>query len=562
MPFLCFLHLPRLGKLLAIWSFRPACQPFWRPRRGKQVERARLALEQLESRYTPSTIALTSSPQQIPLGSVEPGFTVKIKVNINIGQADPMELSEGEGFIKVSLQAPGFSQTIDTYGITTVPINITQKDEQLTASLILPAINDGDEGSATVEVLPTAKVQIAGPDKSDNIALYNSASDPLIAPFGAGSPMVYTQMIPVTIINQSDTMATFAVSVDPSSGGSGTLNQSSVTIAGNGQTTLTFTPNKDSAAADDVHIVAKYDNAKVGQDDMTVVSVVYATNIYNMDTPQAMRDIKAYRIPPGVDTTVPVVVTPDLSSSKEKDQVLLTVTGQNATNGAVTINGSAAPFKINNKQDVKLRGEGGDKQTAPGHAGQLQLTVQVGTQNTAHSNGFSVSAIPINFHQTAQSVQNGYKLHFEYAWDSDSGTLGDLNQVYMGEYVSYDNGGIVVGPGKPWTVPVPNPTITPSRATVKWGALGMFPFGDTHSPPGNPLPTAGPAATATGTQYYGFHDFRTDNRPDDQSHGWMVDLMGPISIVRTVVHDAPPTGPAVWLYIITKSGASAKAILG
>jgi len=452
MPFLSFLHLPRLGELLTIRRFRPAWQSFWRPRRGKQVERARLALEQLESRYTPSTIALTSSPQQIPLGSVEPGFTVKIKVNISIGQADPNELSEGEGFIKVSLQGPGVSQTIDTYGITTVPINITQKDEQLTASLILPPNNDGDEGSATVEVLPTAKVQIAGPDKSDNIALYNAANNAFASFFGFGSPLEYTQTIPVTIINQSDTMATFAVSVDPSSGGSGTLDQSSVTIAGNGQTTLTFTPNKDSVTADDVHIVAKYDNAKVGQDDMTVVSVLYSANIYNTDTPQAMIDQKAYRIPPRVNTAVHVIVTPNLTTSKQNESVSLTVTNQNNdANGIATVNGSSDPQKIYQDGDIQLSGT---KQTAPGssgftgfsgQAGNLRLVVQVRSQTTAQSNGFSVAAIPTDVSFTDQGVitqetQDGTSYPYRgflahYNLKSDSGNFGDLSQIEISEQV-------------------------------------------------------------------------------------------------------------------------------
>src|SRR5262249_39790103 len=150
--------------------------------------------------------------------------------------------------------------------------------------------------------------------------------------------------------------------------------------------------------------IAKYDGEKVGEDDMTVVSVAFQENIFNTDTPQAMLDRKAFRIPPRVATPISVLVTPNLGTSGQK--LILQGSGQGSGNGSFTIDG-------NNTKDltstgyVNLSALDGSQQTAPGHAGRLRLVLQVRGENTIQSNGFSVAAIPQNWSTTFVSLITG-----------------------------------------------------------------------------------------------------------------------------------------------------------
>jgi hypothetical protein len=100
---------------------------------------SRPGLELLECRITPTTYTLSTSPQQIPLPNVPPGKNVQLKVNLTIDNADPNDPSEGEGFYTMVLQAPGFSQTISTYGVQTISFPLVQSGEQLTAYLAAAA---------------------------------------------------------------------------------------------------------------------------------------------------------------------------------------------------------------------------------------------------------------------------------------------------------------------------------------------------------------------------------------------------------------------------------------
>jgi hypothetical protein len=536
------------SSLRSLFQIRPGGPP--------QRRRARLELEALEARLTPTQINIGTAPTTVPL-SGQVGQSIMIRAQVSLDTADPAELSEGEGFVKMTLSAPGFSVTIDDYTIHTYTIKLQQANEQLTGQLINPPNSDGDEGIGTVEVMPTAKVQVAGPGKSDNIVLYDTPSNPLVTYFGFGSTLSFTQTIPVKITNTGSDSGTFSVEVDPSSGGGGTLSPSSVAIGAGASQTVTFTPNKDSSAVDDVHIVAKFDGVTVGQDDLTVVSVTFNPKIYNTDTPAAMLNLNEYRIPPTKPTNIQVTVSPDLKGNADGQKVTLLIDGQNAGNGTVSINGSGAntPVDITSSGTVMLSGAA---QTAPGgHAGNLKLTVQVDAQKTVQSTGFSVSAIPVSFTQTSARDIGGGVLQFVYTWQSDSGSLADLGQVWIGEYVTYSDGGTHVGPGRPWKGNNPDPTITPPRAPGD-GTLGTFT--DTHSPSGG-LPLAGPADSYTATQDYNFHDYRVDNRADDRTQAWAVTLVGPITITRRVYNSALPFFAPSWHYIVTKSGSSATAPL-
>jgi hypothetical protein len=120
-------------------------------------------------------------------------------------------------------------------------------------------------------------------------------------------------------------------------------------------------------------------------------------------------------------------------------------------------------------------------------------------------------------------------LHFEYAWDSSSGSLADLSDCEVGEKVDYP------GFENPPFSPVANPTII-------WlpGANGSMQDNHGHSLLRKPYKNA----TLTATQYYRYR----------VSGGTPVNLMGPIAIVREV--SSKPDGK--YKYRITKSGISAE----
>jgi hypothetical protein len=409
-------------------------------------QRARLLLEALEDRLTPSPINIGTSPTDIPLGSVQPGQTLQIRAQVTIDAADPNDPSEGEGFVKMTISGPGFpSVTIDDYGIHEYTVNVSQANEHLTAQLINPPNSDGDEGTGNVEVLPSAKVQVGDkPDKSDNITLYNTGN----GSFWSSSQLDYTQKIPVYIYNTGTASATFDVEVNPASAGS--LDQSSIAVAPGTPGKLMFTPSRDSGAVDDVHIVAKYDGVKLNEDVLTVVSVTFDPNIFNADTPKEMQDQKAYRIPPGTvnPTTWHITVTPDVSKSPEGAAVQLLVDNNgDGANGSVNLDGHPTE-QVDHSMDVNLQGV---TQTAPGtfssvlgfgyfsggHAGNLRLTVEVRGEKTAKSNGFSVAAIPIDYTDKAiRQVNLGLVVQDGWSSDSTKSTnVSDLSAVDITELV-------------------------------------------------------------------------------------------------------------------------------
>jgi hypothetical protein len=228
--------------------------------------------------------------------------------------------------------------------------------------------------------------------------------------------------------------------------------------------------------------------------------------------------------------------------------VRLAAQNTSAANGNFTINGGATA-DITTTGDVHFRGTA---QTTPGNHNNLRVRVQVRGQDTSRSDGFAVSTIPENWTQTAVRMLAGGVLQFDYSWTADSGNLADLDQVWIGEHVTYDDGGAHVGATRPWRGNNPDPTILPARAPGGLSVMGRAT--DTHSPPGG-LPMAGPADMYTATQNYGFRDFRTENAPVDNTLGWQINLVAAIPIVRVVENTAAPPAPAMWRYTITKSGS-------
>ena len=352
---------------------------------------------------------------------------------------------------------------------------------------------------------------------------------------------IYTQTIPALITNHGGD-GTFQLLVEPA--GAATLSQTSVILAAGASTEVMITPQVVSSAPNDVQIVAMQNDTTVGRDEMTIVSVAMPQAIRDEDTPAAMPD----RIPPRVNTPIHVGVIPDLAGSGQF--VTLAINNQNAPYATVTLNG-AATVNLTSSGDVNIQSL---IQTVGSNA--LRATLRVRDQDTIMSNGFGVAAIPINFRQI--DVQQPFVgvLRFFYAWDSDSHVLEDLDLIWIGEYVTYSDGGIHVGTGRPWQENNWDPTITPARAP----GLAMRGFlVDTHYVArSGKMPTAGPADQYWAFQCYGFHDFRTDNRPPDNTLGWQINLLPTIEIGRFVENVGTAEDP-IWRYRITKSGETAVA---
>jgi hypothetical protein len=259
------------------------------------------------------------------------------------------------------------------------------------------------------------------PGKSDNITLFNSAP----------SNQAYAQMIPAKITNLSGAEGTFHLSVNPS--GAASLSENAVDLAAGESTEIIITPRADSAAPNDVHLIAMQGNTQVGEDDMTIVSVTIPQDIRNADTPTAMVD----RIPPRVDTPIPIQVTPSLSGSGLS--VTLVVLNQDENHGSITLDGLDRDI-VTSSRTVNFRGVG---QTAPtegfsaGNAGQLKLVVQVRGTDTVQSNGFSVVAIPENWTDVFLSKDKGKRRGFKVqdGWSSDSGDPLDLDAVDISEEI-------------------------------------------------------------------------------------------------------------------------------
>jgi hypothetical protein len=109
------------------------------------------------------------------------------------------------------------------------------------------------------------------------------------------------------------------------------------------------------------------------------------------------------------------------------------VAGCSQQNGVVTVNGQAEA-RISADCYLQLRGV---TQTQPGHAGYLMLEVLLsGGSLLAQSDGFSVAAIPQNWSVTnwqQTNVKGFVGLDIQDEWESDSGQLGDLDEVQITE---------------------------------------------------------------------------------------------------------------------------------
>lgn len=177
------------------------------------------------------------------------------------------------------------------------------------------------------------------------------------------------------------------------------------------------------------------------------------------------------------------------------------------------------------------------------------MFVQVSAYAQIRPLGRGTHAHPVNFRQTVATNCNG-TLYFEYKWDSSTGNPNDLDRVWVGEFVTFDDGGMHVHP--PWTgANDPNPKITPANRAPNGTACHSY---DTHS---SPMPIKGPANTYIATQYYGYHCYRCNQGSGSQAtQAWQVTLMGPHTITRRVFADN-----GAWKFSIEKLGNIATVVI-
>ncbi|HEY0477573.1 MAG TPA: hypothetical protein VGD37_08610 [Kofleriaceae bacterium] len=139
------------------------------------------------------------------------------------------------------------------------------------------------------------------------------------------------------------------------------------------------------------------------------------------------------RIPPRKDVNVAVTLTGLAPSTN----AVISFDGAGA-GGTGTLDG-AATKSMAAGGSVKLRGTG---QTAAGSAGTLSLVAKVGTTEIGRSNTFTICAIPttvsVAFAGLITGSERGIKMTTSN--DSDSGSVGDLDQVHMSEMVQYQGG--------------------------------------------------------------------------------------------------------------------------
>jgi hypothetical protein len=171
--------------------------------------------------------------------------------------------------------------------------------------------------------------------------------------------------------------------------------------------------------------------------------------------------------------------------------------------------------------------------------------------------GFSAAVVPparpVNFRCTKAEPDNEGVLHYEYAWDSSTGNLADLDGCEIKERVSYENNvggvhGVYENTGQTFYIPPP-----PFEGIFEDPEI----YGDTPGTKGSMeddhyVPKIPGSATIPGLYQYGGYNatqeyiYTDDNSDPDNPNDYTV-LRGPIAIDRTV--HAPGIN---WIYEIIK----------
>lgn len=166
------------------------------------------------------------------------------------------------------------------------------------------------------------------------------------------------------------------------------------------------------------------------------------------NTPSAIK-----RIPPRVGTGVAVTVTGAASPP-----LTLAIAGSGSGAGSAKINGNAT-HTISKTETVQLSGV---DQTEPGHAGNLKLVANQGSNNLAESNGFSVAAYPVKIGFTYKGPVQAeprpgdrflrWGAAYQKTFASDSGTSPDalndcgLTKISENVIVAEETGYFAGGP--------------------------------------------------------------------------------------------------------------------
>jgi hypothetical protein len=264
---------------------------------------------------------------------------------------------------------------------------------------------------------------------TDDLTLYN--------PPTSAEPFVQT--VPMEVVNKGPA-ATVKLVVVPA--GAVTLSASSLTLQADGSAQVVITPASVSKAVGDITIEARVgpNNKLEGSRAMTDVSVIVPKKVRNSDTPPRMT---ANRIPPRVTTKLPVMVTPDLKTSRLT--VAITANGQSQANGMLKIDGKSEA-ELTKSSDINLMGTAQTAATlgyGGGNAGNLTLSARVRGQGTVESDGFSVAAIPENWTISFDAlIHYPGVLGFEVQdkWQSDSRDLADLDEAEISEQVQVHPG--------------------------------------------------------------------------------------------------------------------------
>jgi len=191
-------------------------------------------------------------------------------------------------------------------------------------------------------------------------------------------------------------------------------------------------PSSEGSSAQGGNDRSGTEGSSGGLDDQELASVQVAFgNVRAPSTPTGVGD----RIPPNVDFPISVTLTgwhPPMAP------VRISVQGAGGGHGDATIDG-AATQEITASGTIQLRGT---VQTDPGNAGSLRLAASLGSSTIGRSNAFTVCAIPQNFNIAFQSLITGSRrgIRVQNQHQSDSGTVGDLDQVQISEVVQYGAG--------------------------------------------------------------------------------------------------------------------------
>jgi len=292
--------------------------------------------------------------------------------------------------------------TFNTPGLIGGVVQITHEAlAPVLANFVVNAQADGPGPKIVININDTV-------DTSDDITSFNSG------PNGIGGHAIRAAIVDAANAGPG----TIQLSVT----GNVSIDQTNFNITPGQTIEVTITPTGVSQKVDDVLIQAKWmpTGQVVGSGKMTVASITIPAHIRASDTPTNMAD----RIPPRVESEpFQVVVTPNLAGS----------------NKFVQFRGSQldglAWVKIKSTSTVTITR---NTQTLPNFGGENHAQGAIGGILVCQSEGYSIAAIPVNLTMTLMSTgtYRGFVVaRVKHAWTSDSGDIGDLDQVHIKEQV-------------------------------------------------------------------------------------------------------------------------------